>query len=69
MFMVDLRPRLQDERCEDNGNIRTHFDAMCTMRKDLAALGDDLNNEDFSAMLLGSLPRSYDSVTSRNSEL
>ena len=61
MFMVDLRCRLQDERCDDNANIRTHFDTMRTMRKHLAVLGDDLNDEDFSAMLLGSLPRSYDS--------
>ena len=52
MFMVDLRRRLQDERCDDNGNIHTHFDTMHTMRKDLTALGDDLNDEDFSTMLL-----------------
>ena len=64
MFMVDLRQRLQDERCKDNGNICTHFDTMRTMRKDLAALGDDLNDEDFGAMLLGSLPQSYDSYLS-----
>ena len=64
MFTVDLRRRLQDERCEDNGNIRTHFDTMHTMHEDLAVLGDNLNDEDFSAMLLGSLPRSYDSYLS-----
>ena len=64
IFMVDLRRSLQDERCEDNGNIRTHFDTMCTMCEDLAALGDDLNDKDFSTMLLRSLPRSYDSYRS-----
>src|ERR1700720_1375558 len=64
MFMVDLRRRLQDERCDDNANICTHFDTMRTMREDLAALGDDLGDEDFSAMLLGSLPQSYDSYLS-----
>ena len=37
---------------------------MCTIHKDLEALGDDLNDEDFSAMLLGSLPQSYDSYLS-----
>ena len=37
---------------------------MCTMHEDLAALGDDLNDEDFSAMLLGSLPQSYHSYLS-----
>jgi hypothetical protein len=28
MFMVDLRCRLQAERCNDNANICTHFDTM-----------------------------------------
>ena len=48
MFMVDLSRRLQDETYNDNANICTHFDTMHTMC------------EDFSAMLLGSLSRSYD---------
>ena len=64
MFMVDLRQRLQDERCNNNTNIHTHFDTMCTMCEDLSALGDDLNDEDSSAMLLGLLPWSYDSYLS-----
>jgi hypothetical protein len=64
MFMVDLRRRLQDERCKDNTNIRTHFDTMLTMCDHLAAQGDDLNDEDFSAMLLGLLPQSYNSYLS-----
>ena len=64
IFMVDLRQRLQDERCNDNANIYTHFDTMCTMHKDLAALGDDLNDEDFSTMLLRLLPQSYNSYLS-----
>ena len=64
MFMVDLRRRLQDERCKDNANIRTHFDTMLTMCDHLAAQGDDLNDEDFSAMLLGLLPQSYNSYLS-----
>ena len=38
--------------CKDNANIRTHFDTIRTM------------HEDFSAMLLGSLPPSYDSYLS-----
>ena len=49
MFIVDLRCQLQDERCDDNANINTHFDTMCTMC------------EDFCTILLGSLPHSSDS--------
>ena len=37
---------------------------MHTMCENLVALGDDLDDEDFSAMLLGSLPQSYDSYLS-----
>ena len=62
--MVDLRCWLQDERCDDNTNIHTHFDTMCTRCEDLAVLGDDLSDEDFSAMLLGLFPQSYNSYLS-----
>jgi len=64
MFTIDLRKRLQEERCEENGNIRAHFDTMRTMREDLAALGDSISNSDFTAMLHGSLPKAYDSYLS-----
>ena len=64
MFMVDLRCWLQDERCNDNANICTYFDTMHTMCEDFAALGDDLNDKNFSVMLLGSLIQSYDSYLS-----
>ena len=37
---------------------------MCTMLKDLEVLGDELNDEDFSAMLVGSLSWSYNSYLS-----
>ena len=50
MFIVDVRCQLQDERCDDKINIHTHFDTMCTMC------------EDFSTILLGSLPYSYNSL-------
>ena len=39
MFMVDVRQRLQDERCNDNANVHAHFDTMHTMHGDLAVLG------------------------------
>jgi hypothetical protein len=61
MYMIDLRQRLQDKRCEEIRNICTHFDTMCTLCEDLAALRDNLNDKDFSAILLGSLPQSYNS--------
>ena len=64
MFMVDLRRRLQDERCGEGNDVHTHFDTMRTMREDLAAIGGSISDEDFTAMILGSLPASYDAYLS-----
>jgi hypothetical protein len=60
MYIIDLRRRLQDKRCKENGNIRTHFDTMCTssLHEHLVAIRDSLNDKDFSVMLLGPLPQS-----------
>jgi hypothetical protein len=49
---VDLRCWLQDERCNNNINIHTHFDTIHTM------------HEDFSIMLLKPHPQSYNSYLS-----
>ena len=38
MFMVDLRQRLQDERCGEGDDVGTHFDTMHTMREDLSTI-------------------------------
>src|SRR5271155_701686 len=64
MFTIDLRRRLQEMRFDEGGDVRVHFGAMRTMQEDLAALGDDISDSDFTAMLLGSLPKSYDTYLS-----
>ena len=64
MFVIDLRKRLQEQRCDDNGNVHAHFDTMRTMREDLAALGEDISEEDFATILIGSLPKTYDTYLS-----
>jgi hypothetical protein len=58
MITIELRKRLQDTRCTENGNVRTHFDTVRTMREELASLGTTLSDPDFSATILGSLPKS-----------
>src|ERR1700678_1487854 len=60
MVSVDLRRRLQDQRCPKKGDIIAHFATLCTMREDLAAMGQPLSKNDFYAIILGSLPGSYD---------
>ena len=64
MITVDLWEHLQDIHCNENGNIQTHFDNICTMWEELASLGTTLSEPDFSAITLGSLPTSYDQFLS-----
>ncbi|KAI0341106.1 hypothetical protein BDW22DRAFT_1308856, partial [Trametopsis cervina] len=56
--------RLQDERCGERGDVRAHFDKLRTMTEDLAAMGHPPDDNDLYAIVLGSLPSSYDTYTS-----
>ena len=64
MITIELRKRLHEVHCIETGNIRTHFDNIRTMREELASLGIVLSEQDFSAIVLGSLPKSYDQFIS-----
>jgi hypothetical protein len=64
MITIELRKQLQVTRCTKNGNVRTHFDNIRTMREELASLGTSLSEQDFSAIILGSLPKFYDQFIS-----
>ena len=64
MFTINLWRWLQDVCCEDNGNVHTHFDNLCNMCKELAALSESIPDRDFTAIILGSLPKSYDTYLS-----
>ena len=60
MVSVDLRRRLQQERCVEKGDVRAHFSKLCMMREDLAAMGQSLSDDDYYSIILASLPTSYD---------
>ena len=64
MFTIDLWRRLQDVRCEDNGNIHTHFNNLHNMCEELAALSESIPDRDFAAIIISSLPKSYDTYLS-----
>ena len=64
MFTIDLWRWLQDVHCEDNRNVRTHFDNLRNMREELAALSESIPDWDFAAIILSSLPKSYDTYLS-----
>jgi hypothetical protein len=56
---VDRRAHLQNLRMLKGGNIRVHMGEMERVREELSGLGAPVNDSDFSAMMLSSLPQSY----------
>ncbi len=60
MVAVDLRRRLQQERCVEKGDVRAHFAKLRTMREDLATMGHPPDDDEFYAIILGSLPSSFE---------
>jgi gag-polypeptide of LTR copia-type len=64
MITINLQKRLHDVRCTENGNIHTHLNNICTMQEELTSLGTVLSQPDFSAIILESLPKTYDQFLS-----
>ena len=60
MVAIDLRRRLQQEQCTEKGDVRAHFAKLRTMREDLSAMGHPPGDDEFYAIILGSLPSSYE---------
>ncbi|CDO76235.1 hypothetical protein BN946_scf184644.g9 [Trametes cinnabarina] len=60
MVSVDLRRRLQEQRCSERDDVRVHFAKLRTMREDLAAMGQSPSDDDFFAIIMGSMPSSYE---------
>ena len=60
MVSVDLRRRLQQERCAEKGDVRAHFSNLRLMREDLAAMGHAPGDDELYVIILGSLPYSFE---------
>jgi len=61
---IELRRKLQDQRCAEKGDVHAHFDKMITLCEELASLGHSIDPDDFAVMLISSIPMSYDSTIS-----
>ena len=55
---IDLRHKLQETRCTEKGD--AHFDKLRSLHEQLATLRQSIGDKDFTAIILGSLPTSYD---------
>lgn len=52
MVTVDMRRKLQAEKCMESGDMRAHLHKLQAMREDLASMGGSIDDEDFTSMLL-----------------
>src|ERR1700723_1309520 len=49
-------------RCDDQDDVKLHFNSMLKMREELAGMGMNLDDSDFCSILATSLPGNYSSV-------
>jgi len=63
-LVADVIQRFQNKRCEENESVRNHFEYLADLCKQLAAMGKVVIDEDYTDMLLASLPASYDGAVS-----
>lgn len=62
-----LKRKLCMERCSDNGDVRTHFSKLASLREQLDAAGGSVSDKEYAYILLNSLPEAYDTtVTAMN---
>src|ERR1700683_2285962 len=64
MVTVDLRRKLQSEKCNKTGDVQAHLIKLQTMCEDLASMGRSINDEDFTSIILRSIPLAYDTFIS-----
>ena len=64
MIVVDLRRQIQSLKCGEDDNVRTHFDNIANLREQLAAMGKTIPDDEYSSILLGSIPSTFEATIS-----
>ncbi len=59
-LLIDLGRKLQNTKCREDDDVHTHFELLADFRKQLAAMGQSISDEQYTDTLMGSLPPSYD---------
>ena len=59
MHKVDLGKKLQNAKLGDEDDAHAHFTWLVNMREQLTAMGKNLDDNEFTSIVLGSLPPSY----------
>src|ERR1700722_16772045 len=64
LCQVDTRRRLQESQCEEADDMPTHLNKLVQLKNELHGMGAAIPDEDFTTILLGSLPPSYRTLLS-----
>ncbi|KAI0723360.1 hypothetical protein C8Q76DRAFT_837469, partial [Earliella scabrosa] len=59
MYANAIRTRLQNTRCAEGGDMHVHLASLLSERENLAALGTQITEADFGAIVTSSVPESY----------
>ena len=59
LYQVDARRRLQEMKCDEGEDVKAHLTEMSKLREELAGMGTAIADNDFAAVIIGSLPSSF----------
>jgi gag-polypeptide of LTR copia-type len=62
-YHMEMRRRLINTRCEESMDVQEHLNRLMKMRQELAGMGASLTKDNFTTIVVSSLPASYNSVT------
>ena len=62
VLMADMMWCFCNKCCGDSENVCTHFEELSQLRDQLAAMGKDIDDKDYTDVLMSSLPPSYDTA-------
>jgi hypothetical protein len=64
MMVVDLARKVRSKKCGETESVCTHFEQLADMCEQLAVMGKTVNDDDYTDILLASLPLSYNFICS-----
>jgi hypothetical protein len=62
MVQVDTCAHLQSMKCSENDDVKAHLTLMMVLCEELAGMGAPVNDRDFTAMIINSLPESFQTI-------
>ena len=59
LYQVNMHRQLQEMKCSEGKDIKSHLSEMWRHCEELVGTGAAIKYEDFTAMMVGSLPESF----------